>query len=183
MIYVKTEYNILQLLNIVGTLEREQIITFFEDYDYSRERLEYVLKKLSDRNYLTYDSTEDTYSSSTAPEVVNEIKRRRIKAFWVIANLKNAEVLQIVKLEYPSQFLFITKSNLVYDVTVCYDENDAAVASNFWKKGTNPEISDKTIHIGVVNDDDLGKRLKNYGFDCYCIVDNKTHEVLYEAYN
>lgn len=185
MLYTKTEYNILHLLNITGTLKREQLTRFFSDHTaenyYTIERVEYILKKLCDNSYLRYDFDADTYSSVNAPQISNEIMQRRIKAFWVIANTSSRDILQILKLEYPAQFMFITADNEVFDITVVYSLSDAANASSMWAKHTCGE--DQVFHIAVVNDRDLGLALDRYGFDCYCMIDPKTYNASYADYS
>lgn len=160
-----------------GTLKKEQLIRFFSD-EMPASRIEPLLNELINYNYLRYDADSDTYSyhAPPSPALQQNVLDRRIKSFWVLANYGSQNVLQTYILSYPLQCMFITPDNISYDVTVCTSESDAQIAAQVWRMSAIKNVPDITNHIAVVDDHELGKKLRVYGFDSYCIVDPETFD-------
>lgn len=179
MYYKTTKHNLISLLQNLGALEREQILRFFDD-ELSREAIEAMLKTLEDYSFLRYDAEKDLYRYHSEPEESDELTSRRVQAFWVPAAARSANILQICRMHYPTQLMFITPKNIVYDVTVCMSENDAMLFRNALRASRNKTEKDIVNHVALVKDRDLGQSLGKYGFDCYCTVQPVSHIVRYE---
>ena len=174
MIYDSTEKNIISLLQSVGSLERAQLIRFFSDA-MPAVKVEGLLRTLTAYSFLRYDGNLDRFSYHNATDMTEELEKRKIRAFWIAAQCGSREVLQIYSTEYPTQLTFINPKNIVFDVTVCYSENEGLLAKQIRDRQSVKGVPDATNHIAVVTDPNLGARLGRYGFDCFCTLDPKTH--------
>ncbi len=174
MIYEYTRFNVISLMQSVGTLEREQLVRFFSD-EMQEVRLKKLLETLVLTNYLKYDENRERYSYHASPALSEDVTERKIHAFWPLACWGSRSVLQIYPLDYPSQFMAITPDNLVYDITVCRTPNDAQLAKTVRELQAVRGVPDDINHMAVVLSAEVGEKLKVYGFDMYCIIDPFTH--------
>lgn len=178
MIYPNIENNIISLLQSIGTLEHDQLLRFFSD-EQKTDVIEEVLNRLTVLSYLRYDPKTDCFSYHNITDKTGEIEKRKIRAFWVPAQCGSRDVLQIFDMEYPAQLMFINPRNVVFDVTVCYSENEALLAKNIRDQKKIKGVNDAVNHIAVVGSPELGMRLGKYDFDCFCVLDPKTHVPTY----
>ncbi len=178
MMYEYTQYNLISLMQSVGTLEREQLVRFFSD-EMSQARIGKMLEKLVLANYLKYDPATEQYTYHAAPEIKKDIVDRKILAFWPLASWGSNSLLQIYPLDYPSQFMAITPDNIVYDITVCRSTNEAQIAKTVRDLHAVKGVADDINHMAVVTSASIGEQLRPYGFDMYCTIHPFSHEPSY----
>ena len=178
MIYTYTQYNMLALMQKVGSLQREQILRFFSD-EMSESRLQYLLDKFVINNYLKYDPVKERYRYHASPDIEPITEQKRINAFWVLANWGSNQIIQVDLMEYPLQYSVISIENICYDITVCYSEAEAQMARRYWDLHSAKDIPDDVNHIAVVPWKDLGDKLGKYGFDSYCVINPSSYTVNY----
>ena len=178
MIYEYTQYNIIALMQTAGTLERTQLMRFFSD-EMIESRLGAVLDKLVLNNYLKYNPDTDTYTYHAAPDLKPDIIKRRIRAFWVLANWGSTSILQVYVLNYPFQFMVVTTDNTVFDIVVCNSVNEAQLARHVWNISAIKNVPDDVNHIAVVPTAEIGEKVRPYGFDSYCLINPFTKETSY----
>lgn len=181
MLYEYVFQNILSLLQGVGTLQGDQIITLFSS-ELSAAGVQRILTDLVLKNVLRYDAYTDQYSFYAAPKIKGNVLKRRIDAFWVIANWGSENIISIDLLEYPSQYSVIDTDNKCHDITVCATEQDANSAMKKIKRYMINGRPDEVNHIAVVYDDTVGKQLQQFGFDSYAMINPETHRMKYIQY-
>jgi hypothetical protein len=177
VIYEATVDNIQMLMRSCIVLERAQLYRFFASH-HSQERLSFFLDFLIKERVLDADEVKKNriWLHRQARPISRPTEAQiaaRIKAFWVIASFGCDRILDVAPLEYPAQFMFVTSSNEVYDLTVCDTKQVAVVAAH---KRALYALHDKTYeddvnHIAIVNDRETGLAIGDYGFDSFCILD------------
>lgn len=173
------ECKVLSLLQNLGALEREQILRFFSA-EVPATRLEVILKHLDDYNMINYNKATDTYAFHSDPPELTPKQKLVIAAFWVAASNGSHQTIELCRVEYPQQYLFVDTRNLAYDVTMVYDENTASTAYRLRKARLPQGMPDLITHLGVVVNHELGAKIvRNYGFDFYVMVNPETKEVIY----
>ena len=170
MLYEATPDNLRLVVRTAGTLLREQICRFFSDTDDSLN-VEYYIKELTAQRIFDFEEEKDTVSWHTAPRVNETSVQARIQAFWIIASFRSRAVKEIVLLPYPSQFLFLTHTNDVYDISVCTGTTDAMLVKRMRQATVCDGVEDEVNHIALVSSDRVGRQLGAYGFDSYCTLD------------
>ena len=182
MLYKHTKDNMKALMQQVGFLEREQIIRFFSDA-MPAQNVDKLIRELISYNTLKEDPVTGLIYYSAAPELKPFIRNGRIKAFWVLANWGSENINAVYTLNYPSQFMIISSDNIAFDVTVCNSTNEAQIVRHMWDANAIKGVPDDINHIAVVDNHELGSKLKVYGFDNYCIIDPFTSETDYYNYD
>ena len=182
MLYESTPNNIAAFMHAVGVAKKQQILKFFSDVP-DAVQIEYMLDQLVKDRLLDYNESTEIYNWHTMAKINDSDKRLRILALWVIASFRSNQVREISLLLYPSQFLFVTHDNEVYDITVCHTKSEAALAARKLRMSRIEGVEDDINHIAVVNSDALGVEIGAYGiFDSYCILD-KAHKPRYGTWN
>lgn len=177
MIYKNTPDNIIYILRKVGALKKEQLIRFFSDAEDSFN-VPYYIEELIDERVIDYNEKYDILSWHNAHIKIGPEMARDIKAFWIPASFKSSKVLDIIPVPYPSQFLFITHDNKVYDITVCDSELQGMMAESVRKLYQVDGMEDEVFHIAVINHKEDNKEIAGFGFDAYCIY-NRSYEPKY----
>lgn len=176
------ECKVLSLLQNLGALEREQILRFFSA-EVPATRLEVILKHLDDYSMINYNKATDTYAFHSDPLELSQKQKLVISAFWIAAANGSHQTLELCRVEYPQQYLFVDTRNLAFDVTMVYDENTASLAYRLRKARLPQGVPDLVTHLGVVRNHELGAKLiVNYGFDYYVMVNPETKEITYYDY-
>lgn len=170
MIYTYTNHNLISLMQDIGYADREQLVDFFSD-TMPANRVGALIDRYVEDKFFDYEESKKRVKYSAAPEMEEEIIRRRIKAFRVLSNWGSTQIQQIYVLRYPMQYMIITPDNIVFDVTVCDSLNEAHVAAKLWNVSAVKNVPDDVNHIGIVPDHETGKKLGEYGFDSYGILD------------
>ncbi len=186
MIYQYTETNIACLLQSVGTLEEAQLVRFFAD-ELPPHRVRRLLEELALRREIVHDRERGTYSAVGVPAVVDEVARRRILAFWAVANMGSDSVYEILTTRYPTQFLVISPDSASYDFTVVETPGEARVAARVMAESLMQNVPDDISHVAVVQrpseEEKLRGALVETGFDCCCIADAQAGSVVYRSYD
>ena len=176
MRYVETPANLRELLHICGSLKVDQIYRFFSD-TVDSGNLEYYIQSLIDYNLADFDEGKGILSwhkSSNEPTLTEANMKDRITAFWVIASFYSGNIREIIPMNYPSQFMFITADNQVYDLSVIASKSVANIWARTQKIYQIQGVEDEVNHIAIVNSKSLGEDLGPFGFDSYCTFD-KNH--------
>ena len=170
MLYEATPDNLRLVVRTAGTLLRDQLLRFFSDTDDSLN-VEYYIKELAAQRIFDYDDGKETVSWHTASRVTEAVAQARIQAFWIIASFRSRAVKEIVLLPYPSQFLFLTHTNDVYDISCCTGTTDAMLVKRARQATICEGVEDEVNHIALVTSERVGRQLGAYGFDSYCVLD------------
>lgn len=181
MIYESTPHNIIGLLSSVECASRDQLVKFFSDAS-DAPNVEYYLEQLTKNRILNYDEAKKRYSLHNGPMLKEPVIQNRIKAFWVIAAIMSNGITDVSLMPYPSQFMFITVENEVYDLTVCASKTDALVAAKKLRMWQLEGVEDEVNHVLIVDSEDMGRELGEYGFDFYCVID-RNHKPRYFTWN
>lgn len=170
MIYESTPDNIAVLLNAVEVASEAQLLRFFADAS-DAHNVEYYLSLLTKNRILDYDENKKRFSWHNAPKLSESVIQSRIKAFWAPAALMSGSVREISLLPHPSQFMFVTSENEVYDLTVCSSKTDAALAAKKRRLWEIEGVRDEVNHVAIVDNETVGRELGDYGFDYFCVFD------------
>ena len=170
MIFEATPDNLRLLVRTAGCLQKEQLLRFFSDTD-DTLNVEYYIRELVAQRIMDYDEGKDRVSWHTAPKIKEPAVHARIWTFWVPVSFRSKAIKDIILLPYPSQFLFITHGNDVYDVSFCSGTTDAMLMERNRRATLCEGIDDEVNHIAVVNSEGIGRQLGAYGFDSYCVLD------------
>lgn len=178
MIYKYTADNIYTLMQQAGTLERQQIVRFFSDVT-PEDQLDRLLYRFTVDRFLHYDEATDRFTYHAAPELDEVYIRRRISAFWPIANFRSQSCRLITSMSYPFSFFLVDNDNFCYDFTWCSSVNVATACRKLWSISYSKDVPDDINHIAVVADKSFGESLRGWGFDSFCTIDPVTHGTSY----
>lgn len=176
MIYEATIDNLRMLLRTCGVLEREQLYRFFSSCQ-DAGRMDFYIDQLTrEKVFLSNPLYPNRviYRHQAFPHVKQAELSKRLQAFWVIASFGCDNILDVSLMEYPTQYMFITSGNEVYDLTVCKQAADgfAALRKREELMRRMPVgVEDEVNHIAVVDSESVGKAIERYGFDSFCILD------------
>ncbi len=171
---LSTKDCIVDTMKAMGTLRIDQLTTFFRSADDARN-LDYYIKELIGSGVLDYDkgTNEVTYHDSLM--LNRDPVIRRIIAFWVPAYMGYDNIREMRPLRYPSQILFSTETNEIFDLSVFVTAEEGAFCRYNWDLTGIAGENDNTNHIAVVRCHEVGREILQDGFDSYCIYDeNKT---------
>lgn len=178
MEFLSTRNCLEQIMRTMGTLEVSQVERFFRNAP-DIANLNLYVSRFVGYHIFDYSETKKRLSYHSFPATKDDIVNRRITAFWIPASFGYDNVREIILLKYPSQILFISEDNEVYDVTVCTCEEDASIAERIREHYATKGIEDDVNHIAVVRNADLGREALKHGFDSYCILDEYKHPTYY----
>lgn len=173
MDFISTRRNLETIVRTMGTVTTEQLRMFFRNCKDAQNLNQYIREFIAMRLF-EYDQTKDWVKWHEAPAVTEELTRRRIMAFWVVAYFGCENIREVQLLAYPSQLIFITTDNATYDLTVCFSETEAKATYRTLKLLQIPDGEDDVNHIAIVRDKKVGKVVLNVPgspFDSYCIYD------------
>ena len=177
MLYKYTKDNIVRLLHSVGVLELDQITQFFSD-QLTKIKTEELVENLCSYHVLQKDSQREDlirYHSGKIPN--REVEKRKIEAFWVIASMGSKNVLEVIDMTYPTQYMFWDPDNHIYDITIVRELSDASLSARIRQVKQMKDMTDDVRHIALCTDLTLGTGLRHFGFNYLCTVDPKTHKV------
>ena len=184
--------NMINVVRSVGTVSVPQLVYFFRDVCPNKTDVELCIKDLMIRHILIYNKAYNWVSFHSAPKEKDEMIRRKVMAFWIIANVASDNVREIYPMGYPSQLIFVVERegydpedtaaedadinsekadeySGFYDITVCEDLKDASLYG-VTKNLNERSILDDVNHIALVPNDEVGREALKYGFDNYCIL-------------
>lgn len=187
MIYEKAYDNLQLTISTARSVKKEQLIRFFRNVC-PKSQMERYLRSLITQRIVEYDAKTDIITwHGSVPVNAEELRYRRL-AFWIIAAIGCENIREFVVRSGFSQFLFITNSNDVYDITVVKDKPSAMVARIDWNRSLvcdgNPDGTngDLVTHIALISDDANVEKLglDTYGFDSYCRLDSENNPIYTE---
>ena len=177
----KTTQNCIQdILRMIGTASVDQLMKFFRNAP-DASNVRYYIEEMRKLSLLDYEPSSNWVRYRDAPGLNDDVERRRVLAFWIVAEFGYDFIREIIPLRYPSQLLFITETDDVYDVTVCVSEKEAQLVANTRPIYTLPDVEDDVNHIALVIRPEVGEKVLKYGFDSYCVLDSETKEPHYTA--
>ncbi len=181
MYYQDLSNNMIYVLRTARVLTRKQILRFFEQ-EYGPGMINWVIRVLTAYHKIDHNVFSDRlayHTSASTPEINEDEKRKRIRAFWVIAEVGSGHVNQIFSLSYGSQFFF-DSGNDCYELTVVDTLHDANISlkdRDLHLERSIPDFQDSVVRIAIVPDEDLADRISDYGFDAYCTLDGDNRPV------
>lgn len=170
MIYESTVDNLVMLVRSIGEVRRDQLLRFFRDAD-DADSVDYYVTQLAKERVLDINTRKNHVKFHSSPAIKDAEIVKRITAFWVVADFGSNNIREVVTMEYPSQILFVTSSNDVYDLTVCSTRMDAQLALRARKLSLPEGIEDVINHIAIVSTQKEGEALAPYQFDSFCLLD------------
>ena len=190
MLYQNFSNNLLYVLREARELSFGQIVRFFEQEN-NIGMIKYIVRVLISHNRIDYkpvdpskdpslETEEEQYRAklvyhgkNATPELNDYEKSKRIKAFWVIADVGSENVNQIFSLSNGNQFFF-TSGDQCYELTVVDTEYDAMVSlkdRDLHLERNVKSYQDQVVRIAIVPDEETAGKIEDYGFDAYCILD------------
>ena len=170
MIYESTVDNFITLIRSASVLSQEQVEHFFRDA-VDAVNLPFLISQMAMNRIIDINEATRTIRLHGKPRIKDSEISKRIQAFWVIASFGSENIKEVFSMAYPSQFMFITHDNEVYDLTVCWSKMDAQLAVRDRKISIPDGEMDCINHIAVVNSQEGGEALAAYGFDSFCVLD------------
>lgn len=181
MKYLRLYDNLVLLFHTCGGLKKEQAVRFFGD-DKTEDNIYWCLRQLGDQSLITYHEPSDTMIWRGGYAVNRDVLRRRLYALWVVVDVGSENVQEITLATYPSQFFFVTTGGDAYDVAYITSKTEAQMAMREWRISNVKGEEDTVNHVALINDPSEAEefRLKEYGFDFYCVYD-ENHIPIYTA--
>lgn len=163
---------LLHTINRVGYISSEQIMMFCRGLGDPNVKI--ALRDLASHSYIQYDPKKGIYLSKIRPTLTEPAIQLLLRAAWVPANFGIKNIRDIWTTDYPSQLIFITEDDAIYDVTV-YSISDAPaitlLANRLWKAKTPEGQEDIVNHVAVVPLRKMAAELQNAGFDYICTIE------------
>lgn len=187
MFFESTMANIHYLIDNVFVVSKEQLDVFFLD-TVDSENVEFYTNQLIDQKFLTLQSNRNFLIKKDFAKEKTEYNRTYIKTtsvypisssffddivkiFWCVAYCKSSQIKDVFTFSIdPAQIMFVTTDGDLYDVTMCSSLTKAHYASIKRKAFQVPGVEDDVCHIALVNNEETGMQMKDYGFDLYCIL-------------
>lgn len=182
MEFVHTRQALEKIVETVGTVYIEQLEMFFRNAE-DAGNVRYYIKELIALRIFDYDKERNLVRWHTGPKLKDEIVRRRLMAFWLIAYYDESNIREVIPLAYPSQFYFIMQDNTSYDVTVCLSETEAKTAFRVRNLYQCKAEDDDVNHIVIVRTHEVGKAVMaepSTDFDSYCILDDNKMPMFFQ---
>lgn len=155
--------NLMDLLSVIGLASVEQLAYLFrgEMGDRAFTMIENELR--------FHNLFEDKSGLFVQPRLGPLYKRTEamkfVKAFWVIAEFGAESLKYISRAQPPSQFVFISTDNVLYDITVVDNIAVGEMAARTWKTVyVDPSEAESAIHLAVIDSRSLIPKLKKLGF-------------------
>ena len=179
MLYEQTIDNLTALIRELGVVKHQQLLNFFSDSVTVKE-LNYYLQMLMRYHMILYDKQTKIIQWHCAPKRRQEEQDRRIESFWIPVSFQSKNIKEIISLAYPFQLLFITHEDEIYDVASCNDTGTAQICKLRMAMASQEGLEDEVNHILLTNNEETGKKLCGYGFDSFCVLDEKKRPCYFE---
>ena len=189
MKYKYTDRNIVDLLHDVGMLNEDQIVKFFSN-ETPPNRVRALLRKLSSEHIIgvEVDSKGNRFYFPIGYEPVNDnLKKRKMLAFWAVAGIGSQEVTSI----YAGSSSLLTLSvicnfEIVYDFIVIEQVNEIYTAARVLASYLPKNVQDVMPHIAVLyrkeQIDEFRPALIECGFDGWCYIDYNNKQPIFEMF-
>lgn len=163
-----TSDNIINTMKAMGTLRIDQLMKYFRSSD-DAQKLAFYIKELIDTHVLSYDKSTNEVTYRDSLRLNRDPIIRRIIAFWIPAYMGFDNIRELYSLRYPAQILFVTETNVAYDISVCVTGDEGAFADYARQLHLLSNVSDNVNHIAIVQNHEIGEEILKYNFDSYCI--------------
>lgn len=183
MMGLELEQNILSFTHEFGVVQIDQIKRFFHDQD--KYRVSYTLQKLLNEKQLF----------EIRPGYVSTVRENRlpydfsaysdtIVAIHILCDFLSSEISYYGSTVNPSNVVFMTIDNDIYDVTVFPPDKREwysvlTMALAIRKESIPDGMPDVTNHIGVVQKNSDFSVLAKFGFGILATVDENGHVAFY----
>lgn len=172
MLYTSLKECLLHTINRVGFISSDQVLMMCRGL--GDPNIKVALRDLTAHSYVQYDPQRNLYMSKIRPSLSESALQLLLRAVWVPANFGIKNIRDIWTTDYPSQLIFITEDNAIYDVTV-YSISDAPsitlLVNRLWKAKTPEGQEDIVNHVAVVPLKKMVNELKNVGYDYICSIE------------
>ena len=163
--------DILSFIQKLGTVKQEQVCMMFKNVN--SKTVLWHIESLKAGHHITIDDN-NVIRAIGAPKLKDYAQELLLQAIWVLANVGAENTRDFYTCTYPFQLLFVTEEDKVYDVCVfSYGNiNSNALILKRVMTGFLPEnVEDEVIHIAIVQDQSMAKRVVNLNFDSLCIIE------------
>lgn len=158
--------NLMDLLAVIGLASVEQLAYLFRG-EMGDRAFTMIENELRFHN-LFEDASGLYVQPRLGPRYKKEEAMKFVKAFWVIAEFGSESLKYISRAQPPSQFVFISTDNALYDITVIDNLAVAEMASRTWKTVyVDPSEKENAIHLAVTNNESLIPKLRKLGFNFF----------------
>lgn len=173
MLAPNLETQVLQFVRTFYVVRLRQIRKFFSDWGASD--VDFFLTNLLSTNQLTLHDEQFVSVARHLPQPVSYYYPC-MDAIDVMVMLRSQNVTWMGKLDFPTEILFVTTDNEVYDVTVFDDlwATKYSLIPRTRNKCLPPGESDPVKHVAVVPDEGIANAIDELGFFWYAIVDRDT---------
>ena len=173
--FVPLKKRIHELVKGFKVLETEQIYRYFKGCPI--ESINHAIKTLKMEGRI-YQSQSNTLTCINRAYANMRPEETTSKAFYVLASFGDQNISFFDVVKFPRQILFVA-DNKLYEVAVMTDENETVLKALLMQDAYK-NCSD-AINIIVVNTPEKGKEMiNNYGFDAYCILNEKNEPTFYQ---
>jgi len=174
--FVPLNKRIHELVKEFKVLETEQIYRYFKGCPI--ESINYAIKTLKMKGYI-YQSQNNTLTCINRAYANIKPDEAMVKAFYILANFGYQKITLFDAIKFPKQLLFVA-DNKLYEVAVMTDDNQTILKALLMQDAY--KNCEEAINIIVVNTHEEGKEMINdYGFDAYCILNEKNEPTFYQG--
>lgn len=185
MIYTDPIDNVMQIIRDVGIVDYGQLAVFFSaDPHLSKQKIDQHIAWLKERGLIIVEnrgSRREDIIWYDARQTIQAERERLITAFWIISYFGSSIVYGVNTLKFPFCFEVILDVNgkkEVYDIAVCNDTVEAAIAFRELLRMAIPGKEDSVVHIVVVPDEEVGQKMEPYGFDSFVVLRDEYNEAM-----
>lgn len=179
MIYKSTEDCIQEVVRTMGTVSVEQLLRYFRNAP-DKDNLQYYIEELIRMRVFDYIKPSNWVRYHNSPKLNETEERRRVMAFWVVADFGYDNIRELYVLRAPWQLLMITEDNNVFDIAVCVNKGDAIAMARAIPQAQIAGVPDEVNHIAIVREKEMGATVLPYGFDSCCILDENKSPHYYD---
>lgn len=180
MLFTKPQDCILQIVDHVGMLSKPQIMMMFSCFD--PKSVIYDIRTLSVHAFVIEE--KDLIISKTRPRFSPQAQAALLQALWIPANIGAKNVRDIWITDYPSQIIYVTEDDAIYDVTVIPAtdfRSTNVLARRMWEAKTPKGEKDIVNHIAIVPTASLVNEVIQAGFDFACMIGSDGVATYFEA--
>lgn len=165
--------NMYAFVKRIGAVTDKQLFRMFSE-GHDQATVEFCLKTLLAENKIkrSQDSGLLIRRQSLIENDYGQILLTR--AAWVLADMGERGVREYFPVNYPSQLFIIGENNICYDITVftiqTLDSLRMAIP-RYRATLLPPKVEDEVVHVALIPTVEIADRIKDLGFDNYCILD------------
>ena len=178
MLYSNLSNNILSILRTAKELHIDQVFRFFEE-EYDHGLIDWYIRILIAQHKIKYNELNKRlvyHMSDGTPEVNETIKAKRISAFWVIADVGSQNIDNVFSIVNGGQFFFESNGEC-YEIATILNKSDAISIRKYREENIEKFMIDDVIRIALVKSQKEAEKIKDFGFDSYCILNKDKRPV------